>query len=513
MTFKLTDPDNPQYNITVDTADTAGMRDRIRGRGNNSWRDWRAQNKRPYRINFKNETSLLGLTPARNWVLLAQHRDETLLYNAVAFELGNRFAFRFNHTFNFVDLYMNGEYKGNYLLSETNQAGPGRVDIDKEEGWFAELDQYYDSEPKFRTENYDLPVMIKWPKRDKLTSEENPVHAVIKSDFKALTDALASPNFPESGYRELINITTFIDFLMINELAANTDLSHPRSTFLYKDKGGVISMGPLWDFDSGYGWSYRNWQESGFNDHFNHPERRSRVHDFFKRFYDDPVFLVKHKERWNEKYDTIASVPLFIDEMEKKLAVSAQRNFDTFWYKINPPFTDTRPPNPNVYGDAVNRLKNWYSARVYYLNAEFNRVDVRPQKVSYKMLSDDSDDDNRLQISPQALTLISYGEMSELSARLQTGDSSSFQIDTNWNQTEAGNGGYLAVINVNLKTTGFEASDTLILSGINQGKPFSLTVPLDFTPPPKEKIPLIQNTPKMTFQKRGAGSRIIFWRR
>jgi len=517
MTFKLTDPINPQYDITCITDndnDTIDMRDRIRGRGNNSWRDWRARRKKSYRINFKNETSLLGLEAARNWVLLAQHRDETLLYNAVAFELGNRFAFKFNHTFNFVDLYLNGEYKGNYMLTEQNEVGAGRVNIDREAGWFAEIDEYYDTEPKFRTVNYDLPVMIKWPKRGRAPKdgEENPAYEALRNDFNALTDALASPNFPESGYRELIDIITFIDFLMVNELVANTDLSHPRSTFLYKDKDGVISMGPLWDFDSGYGWSYRNWMESGFNDHFNHPERRPPVHDFFKRFYEDPVFLVKYKERWNEMYDTTASVPLFIDDMAKKLEKSAERNFENWWYKTHAPFTDTRPAQPNVFKDAIVRLKNWYGARVYYLNAEFNGVDVLPKSKSFQ--NDNDSDNDSSEMPPQTFTLVSFGEMSELTASLQMGDSSSFQIDTQWNQTATGNGGYLAVINVSLKTDEFEVTDTLTLSGKNQGNPFTLTVPLDFTPPPAVMvITPVPDEPKISFQKRSIGSRLLFWRR
>jgi len=511
MTFKLTDPINPQYNIAVDTADTIDLRDLIRGRGNNSWRDWRAK-KKSYRINFKNETSLFGLEAARNWVLLAQHRDETLLYNAIAFELGDRFSLPFNHTFNFVDLYINGEYKGNYLLSETNQVGPGRVDIDTKEGWFAEIDQYYDTYPKFRTASYDLPIMIKSPKgcRCKTTCKENfPIHDLVTNDLNALADALASPNFPENGYRDLINIISFIDFLMINEIAANTDLSHPRSTFLYKDKDGVITMGPLWDFDSGYGWSYRNWMESGFNDHFNHPERRPPVHDFFKRFYEDPIFLVKYKERWNGMYDTIASVPLFIDNMAKKLEKSAERNFENWWYKTYAPFTNTRPAQPNIFGDAIKRLKNWYGARVYYLNAEFNKVDVLPKSKDFSNLSGEDSS-----AAAQVFTLVSYGEMSELSTNLQMGDSSSFQIDTQWNQTAAGDGGYLAVISVSLKTAEFEAYDTLTISGMNQDVPFTLTVPLEFIPPPPEEIITpVSDEPKITFQKRSNVSRLIFWRR
>ncbi|MDR0307270.1 MAG: CotH kinase family protein [Chitinispirillales bacterium] len=505
MTFKLTDSINPRYNITGKT----DMSDRIRGRGNNSWNDFRAK-KKSYRINFKDKTPLFGLEAAKNWVLLGQHRDETLLFNAVAFELGNRFAFPFNHSFNFIDLYINGEYRGNYLLTEQNQVGPGRVNIEKG-GWFAEIDEYYDDEPKFRTASYNLPVMIKWPKGGKTAcGEENPAHIPVKNDFNGLADALASPDFPENGYRELIDITTFIDFLMINELAANTDLSHPRSTFLYKDKDGAISMGPLWDFDSGYGWNYRNWMESGFNDHFNYPDRRPPLHLFLSRFYEDPVFLVKYKERWNEKYDTIASIPVFIDETAKKLEKSANMNFENWWYKTYAPFTDTRPAQPNIFGDAILRLKNWYSARVYYLNAEFNKVDVLPKNKTFSYRTKEN-----YEISPQTFTLVSYGQISDPSASLQKGGSSSFEITGEWNQNATGNGGYLAVISVTPKKALPEemltGTDTLILSGKNQNAAFTLKVPLNFAQLKESVTPLSNKDTEP--QKRGIGSHLMFWRR
>ena len=61
--------------------------------------------------------------------------------------------------------------------------------------------------------------------------------------------------------------------------------------------------------------------------------------------------------------------------MAERLDKSAERNFAHWWYKTFAPFTDTRPAQPNDFGAAVVRLKNWYAARVYYLNAEFNNAE------------------------------------------------------------------------------------------------------------------------------------------
>jgi hypothetical protein len=247
---------------------------------------------------------------------------------------------------------------------------------------------------------------------------------------------------------------------------------------MYKDKGGWISLGPLWDFDSGFGWNYQNWLGSGFNDHFNHPDKRPPVHAFFKRCYDDPIFLVKYKETWNAKYDTIAAMPAFFDTTAEKLAESAEKNFESWWYKTCAPFTDTRPPAPNDFRDAVKRLKTWYSARVFYLNAEFNKVDVIPKEKDF-----DTAKQGYNKMPPQTFALVSYGKISGLAACLLGGDSSAFKISSKFSRIATGGGGYLATIDIapkhNLPADLY--TDTLVLSGKNQGNAFSLALPLAFS--------------------------------
>ena len=361
MTFVLTDPNKPANNISK-----TDMTDLIRGRGHDSWTNLYAK-KKSYRIKFDKKTSLFGLEAAKSWVLIAQYRDATLLYNVIAFELGNRFAFPFNHSYNFVELYLNGQYKGNYLCTEQNQVNPGRVDIDETGGWLVEIDGYYDEEPKFRTTNYRLPVMIKSPEFEPLTIE-NSAFDFVRNELNALTNAVASSRFPENGYRDLINMQTFIDFLMITEITDNKEIETPMSTYMYKNKGGLINMGPLWDFDCGYGYKY------GSYTHYFEPEARTTMNSFFEKLFEDPVFLVKYKQRWNEKYDQIVSIPDFIDEMTNKLEKSAAQNFQTWWFKTFAPWTNYRPSEPNDFHASVSRLKDWYNAHVAYLNIEINKI-------------------------------------------------------------------------------------------------------------------------------------------
>jgi hypothetical protein len=458
MMFALTDPNNPKNDVVIEN--TA---DGIRGRGNNTWTDIRAL-KKSYRIKFDKKNSLLGLERAKSWVLLAQWADPTLLPNVVAFELGNRFRLPFNHSFNFVELYMNGEYKGNYLLTEHNQVGKGRVDIDENKGWLVEMTNYYHLEegPKFNTEKLVLPLVIKSPEFEPVDIN-NPAYDFVRNDWSALVDAVASPDFPESGYRDLINMDSFIAFWMIKEITNNCDFG---STFSYKDKNGTINMGPLWDFDMAF-WDC---DLRTINTMFGVPT-------FFRKYLQDPIFLVKYKEKWNQMYSGIVSILEFIDGMANKLEKSAEQNFQTWWYQTYAPYTDSHEPQPNDFSKSISSLKNRYYIQVFYLESLINKVEVLPTNKNFGRVAYDYSE-----ISPQTFTLVSYGDMKNLSATLKKEELSEFEISTNLSKGATGNGGYLATIKVKPKNSlPVETyTDTLILSGVNQAERFSIKVPLAF---------------------------------
>ena len=464
MTFTLTDPDHPDNNVS-----SINTLNGIRARGNDSWTNPNAL-KKSYRIKFDKKTSLFGLEAAKSWVLIAQYRDPTLLFNVIAFELGNRFEIPFNHSFNFVELYLNGEYKGNYLLTEPNQVNPGRVDINEKEGWLVEMDWYYDKEPKFITTNYELPVMIKSPEIEPVHIN-NPAYNFVKKDINELCNSLASAGFPENGYRDLINMNTFIDFMMINEIVDNKEIESPMSTFMYKNKNDVINMGPLWDFDCGYGYGYNYI-------HFKNPDDRTPIHSFFMRLLEDPVFLMKYKERWNEKYSDITSMSDFIDATANRIEVSAIENFKTWWYRVISSWWTLRyPKEENDFWQQISNIKNYLNEHISYLNTELNKIEVLPKRKIFA-----TQPSGYSKIASQIFTLVAYGDMTNLSASFRKAGLSDFEISDEISKMPAEKGGYWATISVKPKGSlpVGTYSDVLILSGNNQGEQFYMEVPMSF---------------------------------
>ena len=463
MTFTLTDPDNPANNVTA-INNTYG----IRGRGHSTWEggyNWSGLNdaKKPYRIKFDRKQPLFGLPAARSWVLLAESPDPTLIKNMTAFELGNVLNLPYNHTYRHVRLYLNGDYRGVYGLTEHNQAGKGRVDIDRVYGWLVNMDGHYDSEPKFRASGYELPVMIKSPK-PKPANIGNPAYNFVISDVNGLCDSVASPNFPESGYRDLIDVGTFVDFLLVHEFLLHQELFGPANVFMYRDKGGKIGIGPLWDFDLAF----------GFSNTFGDYTRRSPfMHNFFRRFFEDPVFLVRYKERWNGKYSEIRAVSDFIGRVGGELERDAEENF-----KVWDGWRDAATGDCVSYARLIEEMREWWDNRCTWLDGEVNRVEVLPSSVviASGVLGADAG------VYSRAFTLVSYGDMSGLSASLQGSGSSDFEIVGGFGKSAAGGGGYLASVSVRPKNSlpAGTYADTLILSGVNRGAPFSFDVPLIF---------------------------------
>jgi hypothetical protein len=369
-TLSLSDPGDKENDREITLS-----ADGIRLRGNTTMN----YDKKPYRLKFDKKEGFFGLGKAKSWVLLANYLDPTLMMNTVAFELGRRFAEQrqgtrpFVNSANHVELFIDNGYVGSYLLTEQLQVNEHRVNIDEDNGYLLELDSYYDEDNKFKITMYpggtELPVNIQSPEDDAGAT----ALAAIRADVQLLVDRLTNNrqfNQPDERYRELIDMTSTVDFLVINEIVGNQELQHPKSTYMYKDAGDPWSFGPLWDFDWAFGYT-----ESGFSyfadykttrflfsasTNFRGDPRAGNV--FFAQFFLDPVFRAAYKARWNEMKPRFSTITDFIEETGNKLSRSAAQNkirWNNHYAAIN-------------HANEVARMKAHLTARVNYLDGVIN---------------------------------------------------------------------------------------------------------------------------------------------
>ena len=494
--FVLIDPNDESHNISKG-AYSSTQYHRIRGRGNMTWN----YPKKPYRIRFREDVSLFGNAARENWVLLAEYLDPTFLSTAITFELGGSiFQLPFTCTYQPVNVYFNGRYDGLYTLTEHRQAdpnglpgAPGRVGIDPDNGgWFIEIDNYWDEEPKFKTANYELPVMIKTPEyAPDPTDSENPFYDFIKNDLNELCDSLTSPYFPENGYRDLIDMNTFVDFLMVNEIVLNNEMIYPKSTFAYKpDEYGKISMGPLWDFDCAFGYYGVGHR------YFASFSERLRRHDFLLRFFDDPAFVVKYHARWNEKYKELVAMSAFIENQGKKIRLAALEDAKRWCIPDG-----YNPDYDSDHAKMVGNMKKWWDRRVAWLDIELKKVELIPKCKDFGVITKD---EAYPEIISQAFTLVSFDRITNLSTSwLKDMVSPAFEVTSNFESQEAAHGVYFTTINVRLKK-GLPVgtySDDLLLRFRNRGVLQTINIPLHFAVNEKDPtgIPPLQQ-PEQTLR-------------
>lgn len=346
---------------------------RIRGRGNSTW-EW--YDKKPYRIKFDQSCKMLGIDKNKDWVLLANFRDMTKMMNTFAFITAKWMGLPFTTPIRYAELFINGEYKGLYQVTEQVEVGKNRVDIDENEGLLLTLDvddgpaNSPGADDNFWTKVYNMPMAVKNPKN--LTSEQLDA---IKEEFSTLETAIKAHDYEKVD--QLMDIDSYIHMIQLQEYVYNVELSAPRSVFLFRDKDGKFTFGPAWDWDAGFDfeWSdmytghtyFRNYRETLLG---TDPVNRNgdyRCPRFFTDLFASGSFVKKYKESWAEIADSIfernwEKTQEFID------GINELQNKKPHGYST-PILRDTErwPVRNFTVAEETKKLKDWLKNRTEYL--------------------------------------------------------------------------------------------------------------------------------------------------
>jgi hypothetical protein len=338
----------------------------IKGRGNSTWVMYP---KKPYRLKFDTKTAMLGMPAAKNWVLLANYNDKTLMRNRIALMLGKRLGADWTSDSRFVEVFMNGDFLGNYLLTSQVEVNESRVNINELKpantseaditgGYLMELDVKMDEVNKFKTKK-GLPFSLKSP--EDITPAQM---SYITNYMQQTEDALFSANIddPINGYAKYINADSFINWYFTEEIFQTTDARDFSSIFYYKDRGGKLGMGPIWDFDTSAG-------NVDYADSKN-PTGIWYIRDanWMFRLALAPSFNTKIRQRWAAIKDKeVQQIFTDIDETAAYLKLSQEQNFKRW------PILGTYVyPNAFVfkaYDDEVWYLKDFLTKRVNWINS------------------------------------------------------------------------------------------------------------------------------------------------
>lgn len=337
---------------------------KIKGRGNSTW--WLGQEigKKPYQIKFADKTEILGMPEDKKWVLLAELSDKSFIRNKIARDLGQMSRFDYTPQAKYVELYLNDEYEGLYLIGQKVEESSNRVDIG-DEGYLIEIDQihridegdvYFTSEP-YRRINGENVFNIKEPSLE-IDSE---AYLLIKNHMREFDEVLFSTDFanPTTGYAAYIDVDSFIDWFLVNEIGKSVDARWYSSIYFTYVPGEKIKMGPIWDFDLSFGnVDYADAQYSNGFWILNNP--------WLNRLYEDPVFRDKVNSRYAYYFSNLSEIMRKIDTHALKIDSAQSRNYvrwETLGVRIwpNPVWFETYP-------EEVNQLKDWITDRMNWLN-------------------------------------------------------------------------------------------------------------------------------------------------
>jgi subtilisin-like proprotein convertase family protein len=336
------------------------------------------------------DSSILDMPAENDWLLLANYNDKSFARNSLPFQLFDsmgHYGVRSRH----VDVVLNGEYQGIYLLAEKIKRDSNRVDIAKLDsletfgldltgGYIIKID-YWDNSNSWQSNfspigfpGLDVHFVYYYPKPEDIVPEQKTYIQNFMNDFET---ALYGPNFddPVNGYRKYISVRSFIDYFIINELARNVD-GYKKSRFLFKDKDnldgtyGKLRSGPVWDFD----WALKDmWSGSEDGSQFMYGEVDQDVNapGWYIRLLQDSTFRNELRCRYEDLRRSLLDETYLHQQIDSIAAVvSESQNWHyQIWGNMGVATGTYEVQAPSqTYAEEVQRLKDWISRRLVWLD-------------------------------------------------------------------------------------------------------------------------------------------------
>ena len=340
---------------------------KIKGRGNTTW----GMPKKPMRLKFDKKIQIGNLTKAKNYVLLNNYIDPSLMKNAVVMWLSEQLDMPYSNHGLPCNVYMNGHYAGSYLMTEKVGINSGSVDIDEATGMLFELSVEYDEPYKFRSESLGLPVMVKDPDFDELY--ENDPTGLTPSERLSLWQAdfnrAESLAINKRGI-EAFDIESFANYYLVNAVACNSEIGYPKSVYLYKrslDATEKYYFGPTWDFDVSFNY-YRLENDSIVE----YPaDKNLWTAHIFSRLLANEEFKNAYQQKFKEFKENIYPEMLdYVDWLAYQIDPSAKMNAQVWGEDVNLGWIYAYPSYDTKM--LVGNLKEWIKKRVEYLESRVN---------------------------------------------------------------------------------------------------------------------------------------------
>ncbi|OUV71892.1 MAG: hypothetical protein CBC83_07310 [Flavobacteriales bacterium TMED123] len=314
----------------------------------------------------RKKVGLVGLPKHEHWILYGPYADKSLIRNVLAYRFWEEMGYYAPKT-KFCELSINGFYQGVYILCEKIRVDSIRLDL--KNGYLLKIDRpkvaFFSS--NISVENTSKTVFeIKYPNKEIALSEKNAIENFVHLFEETLF--LSNPN--SLGVFEIIDMNSFVDFLIINELCKNID-AYRLSTYFQINENKKVVMGPIWDFNFSLGLTdyLDGYKTEGFVF-----DKMEEVPFWWEKLTQNIYFKKALINRWKVLRQSLFSkdsIEKMIDLHASELSVAAENNFDK-WHLLGQKEVWPNYYIGNTHRDEVEYLEQWLLKRVQWLDKKWS---------------------------------------------------------------------------------------------------------------------------------------------
>lgn len=340
--------------------------------------------KRSYRLKFDKKDAETGQNfkhdllgkgySKRNWILKANAFDYSMIRDAVMTELGEFVGMDFVPGYKYVDLVINGDYRGTYMISDHAEVGTNRIPVDEDTGWYVEFQGRNDmlDQPMCFTSPFMMNVKNPEPDDDTDEAQRNAVMQPMQEWFAntwspSWNDAIFTN--PETGWRAYSDEESWLKFVLITELTADWD--GYMSVKAYREANGKLCLGPIWDKDLAYG----NITTATNDETMVANYANGTFRGYIQKLYTDPEFINRLRVTFQKALDDglLDHINQKIDEISANIQETWNLNFERWGF--TPPQGSLQVfKNWDNQGAYAQQMKDWIAARASFLTREYKSL-------------------------------------------------------------------------------------------------------------------------------------------
>lgn len=337
---------------------------RIRGRGNATWFSYP---KKPYRIKLDSKSEILGMPADRDWVLLAEYCDKSMLREVHAFELSKLMGMPWTPRGHHVEVFLNGSYDGTYYMGEHVKVATDRANI-AADGFLIENDNYWEQEPiSFATARTGMHFTFKHPDPDDMVAGDAN-YSSVQNYMNEFENALFSADFKNAttGYRKYLDVENFAKWYLLQETIGNID-TNPY--YALESRSGKLKMYPVWDFEWSLGLAAIGNNGWATPPAISPVDRLYRRDAYYSRLFQDSYFVDAVKAEWQKMKSSYLPALAEIVEAKRENIEYAQRQNFRRW-QILGQYTSVGLTNFGTWEEEVDYAADFLQRRVQWLDTE-----------------------------------------------------------------------------------------------------------------------------------------------